>query len=217
MLNRIRVAGVIASLWGAVLGSVCSTGTPPPEVPSPTATGIPSPLPASYAWVRAHLDGGLKGEFVTGDPQDSFERIRGKVEGNELFVAIGFDTRNVRFRTPPLQGGSRYLLQKGSGFFALTVDGIEWSTETAGVCSVIFGHVRGPEIPFFVPPAHQVYEADAGFVCAALESPARPGSSVSVIDGSLHFFFVVRLRGDDASGSESSAQRTSTGTIPPTG
>ena len=147
----------------------CIRGIPPAEVPTPSATGIPSPYPAAYAWVRAQLDGDLKGEFVVGDPQDSYERVRGRVEGEELAVELGFPSRGVRFKTPPLKGGARYILRKGEGQMSLTIDGAVWSTEAGGVCSIVFSYVRGPQIRFSVPEGHRVYEADAGFVCAALK------------------------------------------------
>lgn len=217
-MNRNRAAAGLASLFAAVLIAACTGSVVPEELPSPTATGIPSPFPPSYAWVRAQLDGELRGEFVVGDPQDSFERVRGRVEGAELVVEIGFQSRNLSFRTPPLRGGSRYIIRGGEGILSLTVDGTEWSTSGEGACSVIFSHVRGSQIPFLVPQGYQIYEADAGFVCTGLESPLNRGSKLSVIDGAMHFFFVVPAGSREASrGEEDVAQRISTGTIPPTG
>ncbi len=201
----------------AMLASACTGGIPPGEVPSPSATGIPSPLPVSYAWVRAQLDGAERGEFVAGDPQDSLERLRGRVEGDKLVVELGYRSRGVAFVTPPLRGGSRYILGGGQGELTLTVDGSSWVTGTAGRCSIIFGYVRGPQIPFTVPEGYTVYEVDAGFVCTALESPDRVEERLSVIDGSLHFFFAVSRRAGSDEETADSLQRTSTETIPPTG
>ncbi len=216
-MNGILRTAALASLVSALIGAACSRGPTPVEFASPTATGIPSPLPASYAWVRAHLDGALRGEFVTGDPQDSLQRLRGRVRGEILSVEIGYDSRGLFFETPPLRGGSRYVLRSGEGRLALFIEGMEWSTDRGGVCSVIFNHVRGAQIPFDVPPGDQIYEADAGFVCAALRSEARPDSQLSVIDGSLHFFFLVSPGSAAEVTPAREPHRTSTGTIPPTG
>ncbi len=212
-----RGAALGLAVVTAMLASACTGGIPPAEIPSPSATGIPSPLPISYAWVRAQLDGAERGEFVAGDPQDTFERLRGRVEGDRMVVELGYQSRGVAFVTPPLRGGSRYIVGGGEGELTLTLDGSRWVTGRAGRCSIIFSYVRGAQIPFTVPEGYIVYEVDAGFVCTALESPARMDERLSVIDGSMHFFFAVSSKAGSEAQSAGSHQRTSTETIPPTG
>jgi hypothetical protein len=145
-------------------------------------------MPRSYSWARLVFDGALVGEVVVGDPQDVFERVRSKIQDGRLRIDLGYPEQRLEIVTPPLRGGSRYLIDGTDGYVRLTYGGKLWTATDGGVCSLVLSRVQGPGIPFFHPPHVQVFEVDAGLVCTRLRSPQTTGE-LHVPEALVHFYF----------------------------